>query len=276
VADASGSGANGDITVVIPCFDYGRFVHEAVSSALEQQGGPPRVIVVDDGSTDAATLEALDRLPPGVDLIRQQNQGPAAARNAALERTETALIVPLDADDRLAPGALQTLRPVLEQRPELGYSYGYARFFGAWEGELRLPAFDPYRLLHRALVPITALIRREVFDAVGGYDRDFAGYEDWDFSLSALEHGWRGELVPAVTLEYRRHKETIGDPVRRNYRHWYRLLRRKHARLFARRAEFARETDLGPGGRLAYRLFWAKRPIPGWIEQRLYSLFFRR
>ena len=56
---------HGDITVVIPCFNHGRFLLESVERALGQQGGPPKVIVVDDGSTDEETLRALDEVPGG-------------------------------------------------------------------------------------------------------------------------------------------------------------------------------------------------------------------
>ena len=71
-----------DVTVVIPCFAYGRFLGDAVDSALAQEGGAPRVIVVDDGATDPDTLEAFERLPAAVTLLHQPNAGVAAARNA--------------------------------------------------------------------------------------------------------------------------------------------------------------------------------------------------
>ena len=70
-----------DITVVISCFNYGAFLDEGVASLEAQEDGPPRMIVVDDGSTDAATLEVLDSLQDRVLVIRQANQGAAAARN---------------------------------------------------------------------------------------------------------------------------------------------------------------------------------------------------
>ena len=67
---------NRDVTVVIACFNYGRYVGEAVASALGQEGGPTRVIVVNDGSDDPATLDVLDRLPAEVEVIHQDNAGP--------------------------------------------------------------------------------------------------------------------------------------------------------------------------------------------------------
>jgi glycosyltransferase involved in cell wall biosynthesis len=263
---------HGDITVVIPCYNHGRYLPEAVDSALRQRGGPPRVIVVDDGSTDEETLEALDALPTEVDVLRQANAGLANARNAAFERSDDELLLMVDADDRLTPNALDTLRPHLEANPNVGYCYGLMRLIGAWSGVVRFPDFDPYILLHRSIAGAQlGLIRRAAWEDVGGFDPEIVGYEDWDFCLSALSHGWRGLQVPQVTHEYRKHERSMQEEKRRYYRRFYRQLRAKHADLFARRGEFARETDLGPMQRLVYRTFWAWRPLPARAEHALYS-----
>ena len=111
----------------------------------------------------------------------------------------------VDADDRLAPGALDAMRAPLDADPRLGFAYGTMRFFGAWEGELRFPDYDAYRLLYRHTIGLSALMRREVIDDTGGFDPAFETYEDWELWLNALAHGWRGRRVDAVTLEYRRH-----------------------------------------------------------------------
>jgi glycosyltransferase involved in cell wall biosynthesis len=267
---------NDEVTVVIPCFNHGRFLAEAVDSALGQRDGAPRVIVVDDGSTERETKAALQALPEGVELHRQANAGPAAARNAGIERSDTPLLLMLDADDRLTRGAIEALRGPLEQDPEVGYCYGVMRLFGGWSGEIRFPDFDPYRLLHRSIAGASlGLIRRRAWEEAGRFDPSVGGYEDWDFCLSALEHGWRGLQVHEVTLEYRKHEHSGQFEHRRSYRQTYRWLRAKHAALYARRREFAAESDLGPGGRLLYRTYWAWRPLPAPIERAIYSLVFR-
>ena len=96
-----------DVTVIVTNYNYGAFLEEAVHSVLAQEGGPPQVIVVDDGSTDPDTLEVLDRLPDGVRVIRGDNAGVAAARNAGLAAADTPFLMILDADDRLRPRALE-------------------------------------------------------------------------------------------------------------------------------------------------------------------------
>jgi glycosyltransferase involved in cell wall biosynthesis len=269
---------HGDITVVIPCFNHGRYLLESVDRALGQNGGPPKVIVVDDGSTDEETERALDELPAGVELIRQRNAGVAAARNAGFENSESELLLMVDADDRLTVDAIDTLRPPLESNPDVGYCYGLMKLIGAWSGVLRFPDFDPYILLHRSIAGAQlGLVRRRCWEDAGGFDSAIDGYEDWDFCLSALEKGWRGLQINQVTHEYRKHERSGEEEHRRRYRHVYRQMRAKHADLFARRGEFAAESRLGPAQRLVYRTFWAWRPIPARVEKALYrNVIFRR
>jgi glycosyltransferase involved in cell wall biosynthesis len=269
--------SNDDVTVAITCFNYGRFLPDAVASALAQDGGEPRVVVVDDGSTDADTLAALERLPSRVQVVAQENAGVARARNTALDLSETPYVLVLDADDRLTPTAIALLREPLEREPGLGFAYGLMHFFGAWEGIVKLPPFDPYRLLFRHNVGATALTRRSLIEDIGGFDPDFPGYEDWEFWVHALARHWRGARVEEVTLLYRRHAATRHSTARPAYRRTYRKLRRKHAELYGRggRRRLAAESDLGPAGRLVYRVWWGWRPLPARVELHLQSLLWR-
>lgn len=266
---------NDDITVVITCFNYGAYLDDAVASVLEQHGGAPRTIVVDDGSTDPETLRVLRALPDGVELIRQANAGLSPARNAGLRAADTPYLIVLDADDRLAPGALRALREPLDRDRQLGFSYGITRFFGDWEGELRFPAFDPYKLIYRHIIGSTALMRRELFEDVGGFDPAFsAGYEDWEFWVHALERGWRGHRVEVLTFLYRRHGATMNAGARAQYHSWFRRLRRKHAVLYSRagRRRLAAESGMGPAGRAIYRWWWGARPVPARLEAAAHAL----
>ena len=268
---------NDDVTVVIPCFNYGNFLVEAIDSALHQRGGSPRVLVVDDGSTDALTMHELDRLPATVDLHRQANAGVAAARNAGLRQAQTPYVLVLDADDRLAEGALSSLRGPLDADAGIGFSFGAMRFFGEWDGLLRMPDYDPYGLLYRHTIGSSALMRRQVFEDVGGYDSSFGGYEDWDFWLGALAHGWRGRRVDAETLFYRRHGASRHFAARAAYHATFRQLRSKHATLYgaAGRRRLAADSRLGFGSRLVYRYWWGARPVPARLEITLHSLLWR-
>jgi glycosyltransferase involved in cell wall biosynthesis len=265
-----------DVTVVIPCFNHGDFLGEAVASAQSQEGeGRLRLIVVDDGSTEIATADALEALPPEVEVVSQANGGPAAARNAGFALAETDYVIPLDADDRLAPGALLALRAALEADAEAAHAYGVMRYFGDWNGEVRFPGYDPYRLLYRPIVGWTGMVRRSAWEATGRFDPHLPGYEDWDFQLGALGLGLHGRRVDQVVLEYRKHGQSSLAAHRGRHRDIYRRLRAKHEGLYSRAGEFAAETDLGLFGRALYRTYWAWRPIPASWERAVYGLFFR-
>jgi glycosyltransferase involved in cell wall biosynthesis len=93
------------VSVVIPCFNHGEFLPEAVASVTDIKRDDVELIVVDDGSTDERTRAEMDALVArGIRVIRQENKGLAAARNAGILVSKEEYILPLDADDRLRPG----------------------------------------------------------------------------------------------------------------------------------------------------------------------------
>src|SRR5262249_24609068 len=130
--------------------------------------------------------------------------------------------------------------------------------------------FDAYALLYRHTIGLSALARREVFEQTGGFDPAFEQFEDWELWVNALEHGWRGRRVDAVTLDYRRPGETKLRRDRSRYREVYRQLREKHAALYTRRTEL--DSRLGRIGKLVHRAYWGPRPIPARLEAALYRL----
>jgi glycosyltransferase involved in cell wall biosynthesis len=266
---------NDHITVVISCFNYGEFLAEAVMSLSRQGGGAPRIVVVDDGSTDPRTQQVLTELDDGVEVVSQENQGASTARNAGLRRVETPYALILDADDRLAPGALRALSRALDARPEIGYAYGQIEFFGARSGVLTMPPFDPWRLMFRHIVGPTALVRQEVIDDTGGFDPTFSHYEDWEIWVHALACDWRGLRVDEPMLEYRQHGRSKFNADRANYREWFGRLRKKHSSLYQDLGRMADLSGISPAERALYRHVWGLRPWPAAVEQALYSLLWR-
>ena len=264
-----------NVTIVITNYNYARFLPDAVASALNQHGGAPNVIIVDDGSTEAGTDAVLESLSGQVHVIRQPNMGLSAARNAGLRIATTPYLMVLDADDKLTPTALSSLKPLLENDPKLGFSYGITRFFGDWQGIMTMPPYDPYKLLYRHMIGSTALMRADVFADTGGFDPEIRGFEDWDFWLHALKLGWRGRRVEDETFLYRRHGATMVTQARKDYHHWYGVLRQKHADLYRGEGKLARETGASRFEQLVYKWFWGKRIVPARVEQTLYSLIWR-
>jgi glycosyltransferase involved in cell wall biosynthesis len=269
--------SNDDVTIVISCFNYGAFLSEAIASAAGQDGGPPRVVVVDDGSTDEETIRALDEIDRQgpVELIRQENAGASAARNAGLARVETAYALVLDADDVLPPDALTRLREALERDPSAGYAYGHIEYFGNQSGVMRMPPFDPWRLLFRHIVGPTALMRTELVRATGGYDVTFRHYEDWEIWLHSLALGWNGRQVDFTGLLQRKHGPSKFATDRARYHEYFERLRVKHQSLYGHLPRVAGDSSLGPVERALYRWVWGRRPWPAAAEAALYSLLWR-
>jgi len=212
------------ISVLMPCFNQGAFIGEAIQSVLDQTLADAEIIVVDDGSTDADTIARLrDLRTPRTTVLRTENRGLPAARNFAAQQAAGALFCALDADDRLAPAWFERAAGVLDAQPELSFVSHWLQTFGdeSWTWtptSCELPA-----LLARNSVNGAALVRREAFAAVGGYDESMReGCEDWDFWLRLVERGFRGAIVPEVMFHYRRTPSsmsrtmTAGDAYRRS------------------------------------------------------------
>ena len=195
------------VSVVIPVFNAGRDLEHAFASVAAQTFTDHEVVVVDDGSTDALTRTILDDAAArgAIALHRVPNGGPARARNLGIEHARAAYILPLDADDRLAPTFLARTVPVLDAEPHVGVVYTWARLTGAHHGVWRTGGFSVAELLSRCTIHVSALYRRDVWTQVGGYDPRFVeSCEDWDFWLGVAARGWEGRCIPEPLVEYQR------------------------------------------------------------------------
>jgi glycosyltransferase involved in cell wall biosynthesis len=194
------------VSVVIPCFNHGEFLSQAVTSVTDIKRNDIEIIVVDDGSTDDRTNREMRILiDKGINVIRQENKGLAAARNAGISVSKGRYILPLDADNRLRPGYVEHGVRVLEANPRVGVVYGDAEYIGAGTGLWHVGPFERDRLLNSNFIDACAIYRRLLWEQNGGYDGTMPvqGEEDWDFWLSTLEHGWEFAYVPEVLFEYR-------------------------------------------------------------------------
>ena len=199
------------ISIVIPCFNHGEFLPEAVASVTKIARDDIELIVVDDGSSDDRTVREVDKLvAQGIKVIRQGNNGPAGARNAAIRASQGEYIFPLDADDRLRSGWIDNAIAILDSDPQVGVVYGDAQCFGTRTDRWRVGPFDAGKLLNWNFIHASALYRRPVWEQNSGYDLTILrGLEDWDFWLGAMEHGWRFAYMPEVFFEYRQAAQSL-------------------------------------------------------------------
>jgi glycosyltransferase involved in cell wall biosynthesis len=193
-------------SIVIPCFNQGAFLKEALDSVRAQTYPPHEIIVVDDGSTDSWSVQRIDALcTDGVKLVRQPNKGLPGARNAGIRQASGDWIIPLDADDQLAPDALQTYAERIAAEPGVDIWYPDVQHFGLEEDIWPAPNFDAWRMLQYNLMICSSAIRRRVFDEVSYNERMRHGYEDWEFYIHACcERGFVAQTLRKPVFRYRR------------------------------------------------------------------------
>jgi glycosyltransferase involved in cell wall biosynthesis len=191
------------VTVVIPTFNYGRFVTSAVESVLAQTYRNLDIVVVDDGSTD----DTRQRLQPYADRIRylyQPNQGLSAARNTGIRAAKGELIALLDSDDVWHSVKLEVQVNYLSAHPEVGLVATGHRRFADDSNKPQLPtppAAGDRPVTARQLavrshfVPSGVVVREECFRRVGLFDTELRSVEDRDMWLRIAAH------FPAVYLE---------------------------------------------------------------------------
>jgi hypothetical protein len=180
---------------------------------------------------------------------------------AGIAATRAEHVLPLDADDRLLPGALRLLRDALERNPRAAAAWGSSRHFGGLDFVQRsLPSLDPWQLSYRNHLPLSSLYRREVVLAAGGWRLE-GGYEDWDLWMTLAERGFEGVGVPALTAEYRvRPGRRLSESSSRHGER-VRLLRARHPGLYAERRRH-RRTSPAPAGLKAALPVIEALPLP--------------
>ena len=212
------------LSVIIPTYNYGRFLGEAIQSVLDQTFADFDLIVVDDGSTDNTKEVVGSFADTRVKYIYQENRGVSAARNAAIWDSKGEHIAFLDADDVWLPEKLELQVKVLDSRPEVAIVCSDTYFFDDQTGNLlgrfwhddeqfhgwfnpREASQNALRcLLYRGcfIAPTVTMVRREVFHGVGGFDEALKTHEDW-------------EMFVRITQRFA--IETIDMPLAKNRRH---------------------------------------------------------
>jgi len=227
------------VSIVIPCYNQGRFLGEAIASAAAQRGLVSEIVVVDDGSTDETP--AVATRDGSVRYLRQERRGLSEARNSGWRASSDDYVVFLDADDRLLPGAVEAGLEAFGRWPHAAFAFGHYelidehgavlptwrelriaddRSFTTGDFELVLPdgrragrspqprrASDHYTaMLRRNYISMHAAVvyRRAVLEETGGFDPGLSALEDYDLYL----HITRMNPVAChdqVVAQYRRH-----------------------------------------------------------------------
>jgi glycosyltransferase involved in cell wall biosynthesis len=230
------------VSFVVPCYNYARFLPEAIASIVAQTIDDWEAIIVDDGSPDETLTVArwlLAQYPKRrLRLLHQTNAGPAAARNNGALAARGEYLVFFDADDQLEPNFLEQTLAVARADPALGFVYTGMRMFGTDRHIWPSVPFDARRLALDNFIPQHCLVRRVAWQQVGGFDvtRSLRGFEDWDFWLRVVAAGWTGRHIAAPLVRYRRHGSSLTDAVRPEYAWDVRAqIIRKHPQIYGPR-----------------------------------------
>jgi glycosyltransferase involved in cell wall biosynthesis len=193
------------VSVIIPCYNQGHFLKEAVDSVLGQSFEDYEIIIVNDGSTDEATKRLLaEYSPPKTTILTTDNQGLASARNNGIAASSGTYILPLDADDKIGSDYLKEAVAILETMPEVGIVNCRAKLFGAVETEWSIPSYTLEAMLLDNLIFCSSFFRRSDWEKVGGYDPGMIhGWEDYDFWLSLIEDGREVYRIDNTHFHYR-------------------------------------------------------------------------
>jgi glycogen synthase len=205
------------VSAIVPYFQLDEYVEETLASLAAQTYEDIEVVLVNDGSLreeDAVLDELADRY--GARLVAQPNAGLGAARNFGISQASGRYVMPIDADDRLAPGFVERCVTVLEEDPDAAYAT-------TWSAYIK-PGGEPYgdgigwapygnwsSLVRRNNVAgtCTAVIRRRFFDQGFGYSDELTSYEDWFLYRELYEAGHYGIVTPDRLFEYRVRPESM-------------------------------------------------------------------
>jgi glycosyltransferase involved in cell wall biosynthesis len=213
------------VSVVIPAYNYGHYIGSSVRSVLAQDYPELEVIVVDDGSTDDTAQVVASLNDPRVRYVWQQNAGLSAARNTGVAAAKYDLIGFLDADDLWLPRFLRSVVKVFADR---GDSFGLVatstnrmdehgtplpspRDPLAAGGELTVKEF----CLRNRPYSSSIVVRRSVFDTVGGFDRSLRSSEDRDMWIRATAAGFRFYFIGEPLAVLRRHRVNMSKDAER-------------------------------------------------------------
>ncbi|MEG4391938.1 glycosyltransferase [Microcoleus sp. BROC3] len=199
------------ISVIIPCYNQAHFLSQAVTSVINQTYKNWEIIIVNDGSLDTTSTAAKNLIAANpqhqIRLIEQANQGISMARNTGIAAANGQYIMPLDADDILAPNALICLLEICLKSKVPCVAFGSYQLFGGNENHT-IPSYDlysPKNIKQSNMICTSSLYHKSVWNLVNGYKAEMKeGYEDWEFWVNCHKHSIPFLGTREIVLNYRR------------------------------------------------------------------------
>ncbi|MDA8061739.1 MAG: glycosyltransferase [Actinomycetota bacterium] len=201
-----------EVSVLVTSYNYASFLVDALGSVLSSEDVAVELVVYDDHSSDgsAELLRGfVEEHPwfPVKALLASANAGVGPARNAGFEAARAEQVFVLDADNYVYPNAIRKLLDALRADPTAAFSFGMIGRLGL-PGLLSHIPWDVGRLLENNYIDAMALLRRSVWERLGGYDTaesSLKGWEDYELWLRIAATGGHGAFVPQLVGAYRVH-----------------------------------------------------------------------
>lgn len=193
------------VSVIIPCYNQGHFLNEAVDSVLASDYENIEIIIVNDGSTDEFTNKICSEIShPLIKVLHQENQGLPMARNNGINIATGDYILPLDSDDKIHHSYISKAAEILDNDNDIGVVYPNYEVFGDYNYVVEMKSSPPQTLLLRNIYIAGSMYRKSDFILVGGYKAEMRdGLEDWEFWLSMHEAGVKFHKIDEILFYYR-------------------------------------------------------------------------
>lgn len=196
------------VSVIIPCYNHGKFLEETVHSVLNSSYEDVEIIIIDDGSVDdsRAIGENLSERFSSISYYYQKNSGPSVARNYGISLAKGEIILPLDADDLINSNYIEMAVRQLELDSDVKVVYALAEKFGAVHKPWKLKEFSRAKLAVDNMIYVSSFFRKKDWEEVGGFtENNVLVREDWEFWIKMLKNGGEVVRLPFVGFYYRIH-----------------------------------------------------------------------
>ena len=195
------------VSVIIPCYNAVKYVEETLQSVSGQTFKNIEIIAVDDGSTDDtfSVINKYKDIDNRLTTIKIQNGGSSKARMEGAKLAKGEYLLFLDSDDLIDPTYIEKCIFIARQGYDIVYTK--ARFFGRKPGELYLPEFNLLDFLCSNCIYVSALIRKSLFDLVGGFDTSILQMEDWECFINMIKNGGKVYRIPEMLFLYRKRED---------------------------------------------------------------------
>ena len=224
------------LSILIPCYNAGRYLPEALESIISYPDKDfYEIIIVNDGSTDSATISLLNSLEKqGYQIINQENKGPAAARNAAAKNAKGKYLLLLDSDNKVRHNYITKGVKVLEEMPDISIIHGRPFFFGeiASSRIFETGKFDMSKILNGNYIDTCTIIRKSAWDELEGQDAESL-VEDWELWIRAGAAGLKFFFLDELCFDYRIVPDSLTECIgEEKWQHQTQYIYKKHMHLF--------------------------------------------